>query len=63
MNINCSDAEWDDSQGMIAEGYRDSALWVPRPGVHMVDPQLDHREWAHDRRSILFGNDILIIEE
>lgn len=50
MNVNCSDAEWDDSQGMIAEGYRDSALWVPRPGVYMVDPQWNHRE--HSRRTV-----------
>lgn len=61
MNIDCSDAEWDDSQGMIAEGYRDTALWVPRPGVHMVDPQLDHRE--HGRRAVQLETGYLEIEE
>jgi hypothetical protein len=47
MDVTCSDAEWDDSQGMIAEGYRDSALWVPSFKVHMVSPQADHHSYYH----------------
>ena len=58
MDIFCSDAEWDDSQGMISEGYRDSALWVPRQCVHTVEPQLDHRKYS---RRTVYG--VLEIEE
>ena len=61
MDVDCSDAEWDDSQGMIAEGYRDSALWVPHPGVHMVEPQWDHQD--HSRRTIRGEFCFLEIEE
>lgn len=61
MNISCSDEEWNDSLGMITEGYRDSALWVPRPGVHMVSPQMDHHKYYH--RTVLGEYCYLEMEE